>query len=137
MEKTLVLYDVEGWRFFAVEGAKPDVFMPAPDQPDPASDYVQKPKPSVQLGTEAVAATHVAAHWGEIATVGAADERDSPLAEAIDQGSIAPLKHREAGRLAVDLGLVSFIVADPGFGGQVDPCTLPTDEERHLLDDEP
>ena len=43
--------------------------MPAPDQPDPASDYVQEPKPSVQLGTEAVAATHVAAHWGEVATV--------------------------------------------------------------------
>src|SRR5438105_15137633 len=99
--------------------------------------HARIPSCSVQLGTEAVAATHVAAHWAEVATVGAADERDSPLAEAIDQGSIAPLKHREAGRPAVDVGLVPFSVADPGFGGQVDPCTLPTDEDRHLLDDEP
>jgi len=68
--------------------------------------------------------------------VGPADERDSPLAEAIGQGSIAPLKHREVGRLAVDVGLVPGVLADPGFGGQVGPCTLPTDEDRHVLDDE-
>jgi hypothetical protein len=38
MEKAFVVHHVKGWRFLAVERAEPDVFAPAPNQPDPAPD---------------------------------------------------------------------------------------------------